>query len=75
MWGFTSEGVRAEVKSVSLIERTAEALYLTWSADRSDPAPYDSLTEKKRQGWERLALTALTIAYREPVQVHVHHVP
>lgn len=59
---------------MSLIERTAEALYLTWSAEWPDPKPYTELSDKKRQGWERLALTALTIAYREPVE-NAHYVP
>lgn len=60
---------------MSLLQRTAEALYLTWTANDDDPASYYGLPVDTRLGWERLALTALTIAYREPVTEDVHLVP
>jgi hypothetical protein len=52
---------------MSLLQRTAEALYLTWSHEWDNPVSYDALSDIERSAWEKLALTALTIAYREPI--------
>lgn len=52
---------------MSLLQKTAEALYLTATADDDESPSYDRLDEKMHKFYEQMAIAALTIAYREPV--------
>jgi hypothetical protein len=64
---FSLEGVRKEVVVVTLLEKTAEVLYLTKTVFEDDPAPWNTVPVDVRLDYERLAMAALTVAYREPV--------
>lgn len=52
---------------MTLLERTAEVLYLTKTVDNKDPGTWESLPADLKADYERLAAAALTVAYREPV--------
>lgn len=52
---------------MTLLEKTAEVLYLTKTCSDDDPQPWESVSWDVRHDYELLAMAALTVAYREPV--------
>lgn len=52
---------------MTLLEKTAEVLYLTQTASANDPTTWDAAPADVRHEYEVLAAAALTVAYREPV--------
>lgn len=53
---------------MSLLQKTAEAIYLTATADDDNSPSYERLDDRLHKLYEQMAIAALTIAYREPVE-------
>lgn len=55
----------------SLLDRTAEVIYLAATSGSADPAPYEVISKGEHLVYEQMAIAALTVAFREPMEAPV----
>lgn len=60
--------LQAPPKAESLVERTALAIYLAQYEKRGGVPAYAGLSRQEHETYERMAVAALTVAYREPLE-------
>lgn len=60
--------LQAPPKAPSLVERTALAIYLAQHERRGGAPAYEGLSRQEHETYEHMAVAALTLAYREPLE-------
>jgi len=60
--------LQAPPKASPLVQRTALAIYLAQNESKGGVPAYESLSRIEHAVYERMAVAALTVAYKEPVE-------
>jgi hypothetical protein len=60
---------QVQPQPLSLVERTAKAIYETSVRKAHKPIPWDALVQEAHERYRDMAIAALTIALYEPVEV------